>query len=164
MGKISIPEQVKIARLEVKLTKSNSLEAHEIPIGIGKGEIAIVLASYFEVRQSASSSSGAKCWLYKKSEEHVPTVSGWDDEGGGWQRDEAVFDTFNGQQIVLSSVGVFDKIERLYKVYPYPLALIRDPSLLANGTQTLPVTVLLWYMLQKVTDAELAQLMVKDHA
>lgn len=162
MGKLSIPETVKVAKRSIKLASSSTLEACQIPIGLGENEIAIVLGAYMSLRGSYS--APGYMWLYKKSEERLPTEDDWYAENGGWQEDDAVFDYMKIYLDDITAVGLYDRQKDVYKVYPYPLVIIRDPSMLAYGAATVSVTAMIWYMIQQVTDAELTQLMVKDHA
>jgi hypothetical protein len=161
--KISVPQQVSVARVEVLAAASNTLEGYEIPMGLGEKQVAIVLASKLCIRAGDGTDSN-RIWLIRKSEENISTVATWPNEAGTWQQDPSVFDHLKAFRTALTSVGINDKIDREYKVYPYPVVLIRNPTMVIYGAQGRAFTAILWYMLEDVTNAELAQLMVKDHA
>lgn len=162
-SKLSLPQQVIIARRAIAIVGASTLEAYEIPLGLGEDEVAIVLAA--KLAHRGASTAHVQQWLSRRSTKKIPTDLTWANEAGSWQDDGSVFDWFASFKTEHTAVGVENRSCEEYKVYPYPIVLIRDPSMLVfSNMATVLCTVILYYLIEKVTNEQLAKLMVKDHA
>jgi len=147
-------------------------ETERIPLGIGESEVAIILASYIRLyaKNMSNANVRARMWLYRKDTEGSNKATGWyqdsENDGGAWTDDPAVFDMFGTTMAFAAGTGDVGSLsDHLYKVYPFPVVLIRDPSYLFYADiGAVYYEVGLWYVRDKVSDKELAELMVKDHA
>ena len=161
MGKLSIPQQVKIASASVTLAAS--VGSTKIPIEMGDNEIALLLASKVMVYTDADQAADMRLCLYRKTE-NVPTDAGFLSTVGRWQTDSAVLDIWLCLFDTTRTSEWAEYSKWIYQVYPYPYVLIRQPSIVHFGTaQNVYAAITLWYLTERVTDAELTQLMVKDH-
>lgn len=160
MTKTQWPTTVKTAWFDQ--TPSSVREAYRIPMGIGYQQVAVLLAVQVEVANSSQTNNtfGA-VWLMRNGDpgELESKTTQWFESGGLWQQDTNVVDHTRGY--VPARTG-----DTAYKVYPYPIILIRDPTVLVwtGEVDELSFTLGLWYVLQTVTDKEMSELMVKDHA
>jgi len=138
---------------------------YPIPIKPGKGQIALLLAAQLLCMPDvAGASNYTEMWIWRKSfPQEDARIFGANNIL--WPTDPDVldyhghFDTFN------TAVGAANRGSFNYKVYPYPIVLIRQPQMVVNvfSGDTFVVGSF-WYMLKSVTDKELTKLMVKDHA
>lgn len=156
MPKQQWPATVKVAWWEEQPTGAGQSQS-ALPIEIGYGEVAVLLAIQPQIVNTGASDEGAAMWLYRQSEPGTKR-SGWSSYGGYWQQDTNVIDYTRGTVLANTSLLA-------YKVYPYPVILIRPPSIIyATSSVDLIMSLGLWYVLQKVTEKEMSELMVKDHA
>lgn len=154
---VGIPQQVKSAWVEDLFP--GTVQTRPIKLELGPDEIAIVLASVF-CHVGERTPQAPRMWLYKKGDEHIPSNL-WA-FGTEWTRDDQVIDFFTTKIDHFGDLGTTLVSSRLYKVYPYPITLIRSPSLRVVGEGTCSVGV--WYLTERVSKDVLAHLMVKDHA
>lgn len=155
-------KRLKIATASTALT--TGLWSTKFPIGLAKDEAMFLHAVKCNVVRSASGGWESRIFLYKKTE-NVPAVSAWSVHStGDWKDDKAVLDNwFMVGNSVRTAEGLFPE-PIYYQVYPMPIILIRPPSLLHYGTAGTSAALTLWYETTKVSDTNLLELMVKDHA
>lgn len=158
MPKQQWPASVKVAWWEFNPGGSGYGTA-KLPLEIGHNQVAVLLAIQAQVLNNSSSPTQGALWLYRRGEVEADDLpAAWYGYGGGWQHDKGVIDFTRGSLPANSS-------DAAYKVYPYPVILIRSPAVVYSiGGSQLKPSMGLWYVLQNVTDKELAELMVKDHA
>ena len=168
MAKIALPEQVRIAKNRVVIAAASTLQYEEIPMEMGEDEVALLLA-YQMIFEDITPLEGAhyrtEAYIWRKSQPKTyPTIR------SHWAEDSDTI-TFDVHDFIYQGYGVPHPVfsKSWYKVLPYPVVLIRPPSLISYATGDpepptgMRVYSLCWYVLQKVTDEQLAKLMVKDH-
>jgi hypothetical protein len=81
-----------------------------------------------------------------------------------WREDTDVIDYYAISNEWTTAVGYSDSYKQMYKNFPHPLVIIRPPQLVAQSVaaQT-SVNLWLWYTTRRVSEAQMAELMVKDH-
>lgn len=162
MAKLSAPESVKVA-IAGQAAPDTNVNAIRVPIIMGKNEVAIVLA----VRAIDSITTGthnhiANWALWKKSDETWP------------EADLKITSLAKNSDILIAGSFVTNTATqggKGYKsvddfIFPYPQVLLRPPQFLYQyDSQTgQKIGIMVYYVIQEVKDAELARLMVKDHA
>ena len=158
MGKIELPETVKVAK--VYLAPSTTVLTYaKIPIEIGEDEVALLMAVKWISQNNVA--NVLTSWIWKRSYPNVdPRIPARFDE------DSNVIDYEQYYRVIDTNVGAYEGSRTRYYVLPYPMVLIRSPQLVTQATVSgvSMVNLICWYVNQKVTDAQLAELMVKDHA
>lgn len=150
-AKIDWPATVKVQWTQVTGTPN----WERVDLELGDREVAVLLAIQVHYYNNDLASL-VSAWLHKQSEPTTKAGNGqW--ENGGWLEDPGVLD-FDQSYVGNQASGA------TWKVYPYPIVLIRQPSVIIDKPNNMIATLGLWYVRQEVTDAEMAQLMVKDHA
>lgn len=163
MGKIiDLSRKVKLASISIEVT--STIGSTPFPIGLGKDEIILLYASkYMLSRAPALNSYDLYTILYKKTE-NVPTSVSYISPLGNWQTDKNVLDAWfylGHNQRTAENIAPVDPF---YQVYPKPIPLVRTPSFVHYASSTIAVSLLLWYYTTKISDKDLLELMVKDHA
>lgn len=163
MSKIDLSKKLKVVTSSRQLT--TGLWAEAFPIGLAKDEILLIHASKVIVYRTASGGWNTRLFLYKKTE-NVPATSAWSvhDETGGWTTDDSVLDAWFYIGNTVRTSEPLPPVINAYQIYPKPLVLIRPPSYLHYGTEGTSASITLWYSTEKVSDKNLLELMVKDHA
>lgn len=161
MSKTDLTQKLKISSVSVDLTTGTW--STPFPIGLAKDEILLIHASKATIHRTAAGGYNARLFLYKKTE-NVPTTSAWSGATGDWRHDKSVLDNWFwvGSTVRTSEPLLADR--PVYQVYPKPIVLIRAPSFVHYGTAGTAGILTLWYATEKVSDKDLLELMVKDHA
>ena len=151
-----LPESVKVARagMSVALT----LEGTPFPMHLGDNEVAILLSLYYWWYGAlGAGSNNAGMGLWRKTDSDPP--------GGDLLTDhtDMLWNIIESVEFVTESVVASGKD---HIIFPWPLVLIRPPRLMTwmQVFASLRVEVRLFYLIQEISDEELAKLMVKDHA
>ena len=157
MGKIALPESVKTGKVTIYSSGAGSSDHKKLPILPGEDEVAILLGCQFTVVGSAASFF-FRNGIFKKSEE-VPDLTGFAkyDPNEHW--------IYLQPDIQIPSVAGSRAVVWTF-FFPYPVVLIRPPQFsgyAVDDTGSWRMTCLAYYLLQNVTDEQLAKLMVKDH-
>jgi len=157
MAKVAnIPQQVSIASMMAQCAVANS--HRRVPIELGDDEIAILLATNWQAAADDMLPSSSWGFLYRKTE----TEPNWDAiVYGDWASDPNVMDTFFTGWDNTNQAGQIT--DRQYIVYPFPIVLVRQPSIIFAGTINTYLAVTCYYLRERVGKDELARLMVKDH-
>jgi len=158
VAKEKFPETVRVAKAFVAVKGITTLNYATIKMGLGEDEVALLLASKWIMQNNLA--SGLWAYLWKRS---FPNID--DRIPARWAEDTNIIDIDQTTLSTLTEVGSYEDKKTRYIQYPYPFVLIRDPQLVGysdTDDQTL-VSILLYYVIVKVTDKELAELMVKDH-
>lgn len=152
MGNIVLPESVKVAKVKRPITSASTLYYDEIPIKPNLDEIALLLGIKWIVYNSGANT--VYCLLWKKSAPKTDSL--------------ILTSNFYSEDVIdyhlIAVAGVNSDVKQY--ALPYPLVLLRCPQLVTYasvGSTTGTVTVVCWYVTQKVSKEELARLMVKDH-
>lgn len=162
MGKLNISQQVRVASLSIATTAA--AQSASLPLLVGDDEVGLLLASKFQVISYAAQVNDARAMLYRKTD-NLPDLTVFADPDGVWQGDSSVMDVWACRFDTQRTAEGIDQTRWIYEVYPSPFIFIRQPSLIFVGSAAnVFIALTLWYVLEEVTDAELAQLMVKDHA
>lgn len=160
--KFDLSQKLKFAVASSTLT--TGAWATKFPIILAENEIGLVHAAKSTVYRDAAGSYKARLFLYRKTE-NVPETAAWTDHSdGGWLKDKAVLDAWFYFGNTLRTVESLAPIPMLYQNYPIPLVLIRTPTMVHYGTAGTSGSITLFYTTQKVSDKDLAELMMKDHA
>lgn len=165
MKKLSLPATVKVAGVSLYVPAAATVYGVKLPVHMGKNEILVVLAARFVFEPTTSEHDMMILWgMWRKSEATWPhtTLSILN------LAEEADI-VASGGMVQASSVGATGiSIGTITEdfVFPYPLVLIRAPQILFESPDNseFPVGLWVYYLTQRVTDDELAALMVKDHA
>lgn len=166
---MGLPDTVKIAKAYKKLAATTEYEDFEIELGMN--EVAVILASQFNVHQATGNNAEVDAWIWQRTfPSEVPTD--WSDaDVPGWIEDSRVIDYFKwGRHYTIAGAtyGFESNIaNNYYKVYPYPQVCVRSPQLVTlcnNASALVKLSCMIWYLIEKVSDKELAKLMVKNHA
>lgn len=159
---MGIPQQVKVATLSFEVDATT--RSIKVPIEMGDEEVVMLLASRLQVISYAAQVSDARLLFYRKTE-FIPDLSIFASLGAVWQGDSAVLDIWATRFDTRRTAEGIDQTRSWYTVYPYPYILIRQPSLIYTGSPTnVIVAFSVWYLTEIVTETDLTQLMVKDHA
>ena len=165
MGNIALPESVKFAKVSFGTTIGvNSVGGHDLKLMLGPKEIALLL-SFRLVCPSGLNNNFQFTWvLYRKS---LPAPLTLVDIGTiGFARKDDIFAVGVLQMRTEAGSGYVGGPTDDF-TFPYPLVVVRNPALWIrniDGGADEPIMAILYYLVQKVTDEELAKLMVKDHA
>ncbi|MBA7682112.1 hypothetical protein ES703_90458 [subsurface metagenome] len=154
MVKISLPESVKIARVELPLDLA--LSGSPFPVNMGHDEIMVLLSLYCTWEMTATAGYDiVRFGLWRKSDTD-PVAMRTD-------HTDMIWETSDVRLFVTESMA-FSSREHI--VFPHPLVLIRPPRLVGLRVQTAGahVDMRLYHIIRKVSSDELAKLMVKDHA
>lgn len=161
-AKINLSVQIKMAC--VSTAADITLRNTKFPIGLAKDEIIWIHASKFMLnRASALSGYTFKSILYRKTE-NIPTNHLYLSPSGGWRTDKNVIDVWFALGHNQRTAENIAPVPPLYQVYAKPIPLIRTPTFIYHSTGDLEATLLLWYHTEKISDKDLLELMVKDHA
>jgi hypothetical protein len=119
----------------------------------------VLLAIQPLIVNQTSANAEAALWLYRRSDVDTDALPAtWFDYDGEWQQDSGVIDYTRGR---IRENGTASE----YKVYPYPIVLIRPPAVIYSlSSINFKLCLGLWYVIQTVTDREMTELMMKDHA
>lgn len=162
MGNLVLKNRLKVVTIATAM--STSLQSSIIRINLAKDEVILLRAVKHNLANNAPAGWLTKAFLYRKTE-NVPTATAWSAHSiGDWREDAAVLDSWfyighsgrTAESIAVEPIA--------YQSYPLPIVLIRPPSLLTYGTVGTTVSLTLWYTIEKASKAELAELMIKDHA
>ena len=156
MGKLTLPESVKTCRTGIETTTSKT--GSPFPMTLGTDEIAILLSFYYWWRGVVAAGNNViNIGLWRKTDTDSPSA------GLTIDHTDMVWNLCENINFVTESVKQSGKE---HVILPYPLVLIRAPRLEAYRSTFTAVAVemRLFYFIEKVTDEELAKLMVKDHA
>lgn len=156
MGKQKLIESVKVSRAFVINTAAEQIAA-KFKINMGRNEVVILLAYYLQVVFSAAAQTifGG---IYRKSEvvdSDPGTTEAVEDENWvHWASWAAGLAAFTG-----------NTTQKEYFQLPYPMVLIRPPQLVMDNQQAASVSMngTLYYVTERLSDIEIAKLMVKDH-
>jgi len=160
--KIKLSTQIKMACVTV--VADDTLENAVFPIGLAKDEIILLHASKYIIhRPTALSSYILKSILYKKTE-NIPTNHLYISSTGGWNTDRNVIDAWYAYAHNQRTAEEIAPVLPIYVIYPKPIPLIRTPTFVYHATEAVTVSLLLWFHTEKVSDKDLLELMVKDHA
>lgn len=150
-------DRLRVAKASIDCT--NALVYSQIPILPGEDEVALLLATNWLLVNTVANRIEALIW--RKAH---PATKG--NIFAQFVIEEDVIDYEQNFMVSTTAAGEWQGTVARYKVYPQPLVLIRPPQLVTVGlvgTSGL-VVVTCYYTLQRVTDEQLAKLMVKDHA
>jgi len=162
MVKIDLSRNLKVVSIGVSL--STETLSNKLPIGLAKDEIILLHASKTTIHRTASGGYNARLFLYKKTE-NVPTDVEWTaPDTGDWRYDKAVLDEWFFIGNTVRTAEPLLSVPPVSLRYPKPLVLIRTPSLIYYGTAGTAAILTVWYTTEKVSDKDLLELMVKDHA
>ena len=162
MSKLSISERLKVAIATASL--ATGVWAVKFPIVLAKNEVLLLHSVKHIVNRTAAGGWESRAFLYRKTE-NVPATSAWSaHHGGAWANDASIIDSwfYVGNSVRTAEGLTPETIE--YQNYSIPMLLIRPPSLLTYGTPGTTVSIELWYTTKKISDKDLAELMMKDHA
>ena len=149
-----LPETVKIAWAELSL--DTSISGSPFPLHLGVNEVAILLSFYYHWRGGSGVGDNlASVGIWRKTDT--------DPTGIFIAHTDMIWTLSEGNRFIAESVWQSGKE---HVILPWPLVLIRAPRLVGLREIFTSVTVdmRLFYIIQKVSDEELAKLMVKDHA
>jgi len=153
-----LPQQIQIAKVLATIPVIDTLYYYPVPLGLSgaANEVAIVEAYEIGIAVTPGAVDTLQAWIWRKSIPNVkPTLE------ATWPEDSDVLDYWIYS--VLATEG--DPMVTSYKLLPRPLILIRDPQFVVSNVGLESWAFLkVYYTLAKVSDADLAQLMVKDHA
>ena len=151
--------------VSVAFSASTSLKSAQLPINLAKGEVIQVYApKYMHNRGYGSALYERRSVLYRKTEK-LPTTGAFMSPTGGWQGDKSVIDAWFYKGDSAATNESVDATPPCYQVYPIPITLIRKPTLVLHCTDAFSsVSFLLWYTTKKVSDKNLTELMMEDHA
>lgn len=155
---IALPETVKRAQITIFSSGAGSQDQKKLPIKPGDKEVAILLGCQFTLVGS-NISFFYRTGIYKKSDV-TPAMS-----GGYTDFDSNEHWIYVQPDVQVPSVAGSRAI-RWQFFFPYPIVLLRPPQWCGyaiDDTGGWRATCLAYYLLQKVTDEQLAKLMVKDH-
>ncbi|MBA7681229.1 hypothetical protein ES703_89566 [subsurface metagenome] len=157
MDRIQLPASVKVAKSSINCT--NAIVYDEIPIYPGEKEVALLLATNWLLVSPVANRLEGLIW--KKAH---PAVKA--NIFTQYVQEEDVIDYEQTFIISTTAEGIWQGSIGRYKAYPQPLVLIRPPQLVTIGLVMTSgiVVVTCYYVFQRVTDEQLAKLMVKDHA
>lgn len=160
-----LPQQMKICSVCVELDTMANTKSEKFPITIAEDEVMLLYASKFIPHRAISPMGGFRVGscLYRKTE-NVPVAVDFLNHEGEWKDDKAVIDAWFVLGSNLSTAESVSPLNTQYQVYPEPIALIRIPTFLYIGTTGTTASLSLWYRTVKVSDKDLAELMMKDHA
>jgi len=149
-----LPESVKIAR--ARLSLDVSLAGVPFPLNLGTNEVAILLSFYyhwFGVATAAANTIYMGIW--KKTDTNPPVIS--------TSHTDMIWNLIETLTFVTESLKQSGKE---HVILPQPLVLVRAPRLVGFHASFTSATLemRLFYRIQRVSDEELAKLMVKDHA
>ena len=155
-------ETVKVAST-IAYPAAGGVSYHDIPIKPGKGQVALLLAAQMAFAPDTTGANNfTKGWIWRKSPPNVSVLFGL--STALWISDPDIIDFLPCYNEIITQ-GVAPRAAVSYKVYPYPVVLIRQPQfVVATFSGDTEVSCICWYMLQSVTDKEMTKLMVKDHA
>jgi len=149
-----LPETVKIARAD--LAGVTALVGTPFPMNLGVNEVAILLSFYWSaIGTPVAGTNLGYIGLWRKTD-----------------ADPAAIMVVHTDMIWSLRVQILHVAETVrsswheHVILPWPLILIRAPRLIGLSDTFTAVTIQmrLFYTIQKVSDEELAKLMVKDHA
>lgn len=152
-----MPESVKVAR--VGFTPGGTLGGETFPMIMGDDEVVVLMSlDYWWRGTLAAGENRVEMGLWRKSDEAndpplVPFI----------EHTDMIWGTVVSIDFTTESHANSGKD---HIVFPWPMVLIRPPRFLARVlvlTGSL-IEARLYYHTRKVTDIELARLMVKDHA
>ncbi|MBA7678312.1 hypothetical protein ES703_86585 [subsurface metagenome] len=152
---MALPESVKTSR--VSIAADTSMGGVPFPMHLGDNEVAVLLSIwYFWYGAPTAASNIVYFGLWRKTDSD-PSAMGTAHTDMLWRLSEHVLSAVGGT-VRTSGKG--------HVILPWPLILIRPPRLvgLRAAFASATVDMQLFYTIQKVSDEELAKLMVKDHA
>jgi hypothetical protein len=154
-----IPETIKMANFQ-DLPTTGGIKYGEIPIKPGKGEIALLLATNWNLYFTEVNAMYAVIW--RKSYPKTSSVSLFN-QPGFKSPDILDYELFSVKQE--TAVGVWRSSRSKYKVYPYPIVLVRPPQIVyvnsVAGAGGLAIQA--YYILQRASQTEIDRLLAKDH-
>lgn len=154
MGDIALPESVKIARAGLPLALT--LEGLPFPVNLGQNEVMVLLSLYytFEITVTVGFCT-TRFGLWRKTDTNPAAMQ--------TDHTDMIWETGDARVYVNEST---ESSDREHVIFPWPLILIRPPRLVGLRIQAdaSHVDMRLYYLIQKVSDEKLAELMVKDHA
>ena len=153
MAQVALPESVKIARAQLNL--DTSLEGAKFPVYLGDDEVAVLLSIYYYWSMAATAGFNvAQFGLWRKTDTD-PAAMESDHTDMIWEGVSAL--SYVTESLQLSGSE--------HIILPWPLILVRAPRLVGLRIGAIAAVYMrLYYLIQKVSDEELAKLMVKDHA
>ena len=154
MSQLALPESVKIARVELALELA--LGGLPFPVNLGQDEVMVLLSLYYTFEVTATAGYDiVRFGLWRKSDVN-PVAMRTD-------HTDMIWETSDVRLFITESLSFSG---REHVIFPWPLILIRSPRLVGLRAQTAGahVDMRLYYLIQKVSDEKLAELMVKDHA
>lgn len=160
----NIIETVKLAKV-CAFPPAGGDHYYEIPIRPGEDQVALLLACQLGAHPDTLGANQITYeWIWRKSMPEVDAVK-FANDSVTWQEDSDVIDHASWFNEWDTAAGYAPRGGERYVVYAYPVVVIRPPQFVVwTFSGDTRVTCLCWYMLQDVSDAELARLMVKDHA
>lgn len=162
MSKTDFSKKLKSAIVRTPLY--TSLKSVSFPIGLARNEVIFLHSSKLIYYRDVAAPYNAKAFLYRKTE-NVPTDTPYSDHStGAWGVDKAVIDAWFVVGRTISTAESLNTFPILFETYSKPIVLIRPPSMLYYGTTNASISLTLWYHTEKVSDKDLLELMVKDHA
>jgi len=152
-----LPESVKVAL--ATFVPDATVTGDTFDMNLGINEVAVMLSLYYWWKGvPAAGGNFCRMAIWRKSDEK------YDPAGLVFNRHtDIIWDLMEIYNFVTESVWCGGKG---HVIFPWPVILIRPPRLLAQvALMTTPiVSARIYYLIQKVSDEELAKLMVKDHA
>lgn len=161
MAKVKpLPETLKVAKCGYPTGVPSANPVYiPVPIQIGPMEVALLHASQWIIATVAPNSDSLQSVLWRKSAPATKATI-----LTTWREDTDVIDYYAISNEWTTAVGYSDSYKQMYKNFPHPLVIIRPPQLVAQSVaaQT-SVNLWLWYTTRRVSEAQMAELMVKDH-
>lgn len=154
---MALPETIKISRVGV--VPAAAQDGEPFPMLMGKHEVAILHAlEYWWVATAAAGLCEMQMMVWKKTDTNPPGG-----EASYAPSKSAIWSKREHSSFVTESIKCGNSD---YLLLPLPIVLIRAPRLIHRmATWVNPrIEFRLYYRLQEVSDKELAELMVKDHA
>ena len=155
MGDVALPESVKIARVGFSL--GTAIEGERFPIHLGDNEVAILLSIYYCWYTMATAGYNVmQVGLWRKTDTNPPAMES--------DHTDMIWEWTDARQFAAATSMQFSGQDHI--ILPWPLILIRAPRLvgLRMNVTTAYINMRLYYLVQKISDEKLAELMVKDHA
>lgn len=148
---MGLPETVKIEK--VSLTCDGNVVTAKADWGIGPKEVAVLLAVRFIV--DTLPDNAVWFWALNRKSQGQPSEITMAETAG-------LTDIIaGGGGSTLTKVGQFCAAEDF--TFPYPVILLRPSQIMVEGTTGITCGAYLYYLVERVSDEDLAKLMVKDH-
>ncbi|MBA7687601.1 hypothetical protein ES703_96065 [subsurface metagenome] len=149
----ALPESVKMVRAQLSL--DTSMGGVKFPIHLGDDEVAVLLSLYWYWSMAATAGYNiVQLGLWRKTDTDPAAMES--------EHTDMIWEGVSALSYVTESLQLSGS-EHI--ILPWPLILVRAPRLVGLRIGAIAAVYMrLYYLIQKVSDEELAKLMVKDHA